>query len=197
MIENGISDDDILILALQAHQAETVEEYETIVEIAQLTVSETQYQAFLAELARLQAEGEANSSAQQFRLVQIEHIAVWTKDLERLKRFYEVYFGAQAGEKYVNPAKQFESYFLSFSFGPRLELMVRPDLPDTRHDAVAQFAGYNHLAFSVGSAAAVDALTARLQQDGYPVLDGPRQTGDGYYESVVLDPDGNRLEITV
>jgi catechol-2,3-dioxygenase len=58
-------------------------------------------------------------------------------------------------------------------------------------------AGYAHLAVSVGSPAAVDALTARLRADGYPVLSGPRTTGDGYYESVVADPDGNRVEITV
>lgn len=195
--ESDISDNDVLILAQQAHQAETVEEYETIVEVAQLTLSEAQYQTFLAELSRLEAEDVAKPAAGQFGMVQIEHFAIWTKDLERLKRFYEVYFGAQAGEKYVNPAKQFESYFLSFGFGPRLELMARPDIPETLNDAVAQFTGYIHLAISVGSAAAVDALTARLQQDGYPVLDGPRQTGDGYYESVVLDPDGNRVEITV
>jgi lactoylglutathione lyase len=53
------------------------------------------------------------------------------------------------------------------------------------------------VAISVGSRDHVDELTARLRQDGYPVLDGPRRTGDGYYESVVLDPDGNRVEIAV
>jgi lactoylglutathione lyase len=53
-----------------------------------------------------------------------------------------------------------------------------------------------HLAISLGSALAVDALTHRLRSDGFPVLDGPRRTGDGYYESVVLDPDGNRVELT-
>jgi lactoylglutathione lyase len=34
------------------------------------------------------------------------------------------------------------------------------------------------------------------RSEGVAVLDGPRRTGDGYYESVVLDPEGNRIEIT-
>ena len=57
--------------------------------------------------------------------------------------------------------------------------------------------GLTHLALAVGSEAAVDALTQRLRADGFAAIDGPRRTGDGYYESVVLDPDGNRVEITV
>lgn len=127
----------------------------------------------------------------------IEHVAVWTRNLEQLKRFYETYFQAKAGEKYVNPQKQFESYFLSFSSGARLELMWMPSVPESLDDREAQFTGYIHLAFSVGSEEQVDALTARLQADGYRIVDGPRRTGDGYYESVVFDPDGNRVEITV
>ncbi|MBI5566545.1 MAG: VOC family protein [Chloroflexi bacterium] len=127
----------------------------------------------------------------------IEHFAIWTHDLERLKTFYEKYFQATAGAKYVNPAHQFESYFLSLGSGPRLEIMRMPTVPRSKNDVEAQFTGYIHLAISVGSMAKVDVLTARLRADGYRVLDGPRTTGDGYYESVVLDPDGNRIEITV
>jgi lactoylglutathione lyase len=127
----------------------------------------------------------------------IEHIAIWAPELERLKSFYETYFGARAGPKYINPVHQFTSYFLSFDTGARLELMSMPGIPATKNDPLTQFTGYIHLAMSVGSEAVVDALTKRLRADGYPVLDGPRRTGDGYYESVVLDPDGNRLEITV
>lgn len=127
----------------------------------------------------------------------IAHIAIWTRHLERLKNFYECYFQAQAGEKYVNPAKQFESYFLAFASGARLELMARPDIPTSRDDTQTQFTGYIHLAMAVGSKEQVDALTGRLKKDGYRVVDGPRCTGDGYYESVVLDPDGNRVEITI
>ncbi len=126
----------------------------------------------------------------------IEHVAIWTKDLERLKKFYMTYFEAKAGEKYVNPAKQFESYFLTFSSGARLELMSIPSIPESQDDPETQFTGYIHLAFSVGSKEKVDTLTDTLQNDGYQIIDGPRHTGDGYYESCVLDPDRNRIEIT-
>lgn len=127
----------------------------------------------------------------------IEHLAIWTHDLERLRTFYEKYFQATAGAKYVNPAHQFESYFLSLGGGPRLEIMRMPTVLRSKNAVEAQFTGYIHLALSVGSIEQVDALTARLRADGYRVLDGPRTTGDGYYESVVLDPDANRIEITV
>jgi lactoylglutathione lyase len=127
----------------------------------------------------------------------IAHLAIWAKDLENLKTFYERYFGAQANTKYINAQKQFQSYFLTFTSGARLELMSRPDIPSTAPQAGQERLGYAHLAMSVGSESAVDALTMRLVNDGYQRLDGPRRTGDGYYESVVLDPEGNRIEITV
>ena len=130
-------------------------------------------------------------------MISIEHLAVWTHDIERLRTFYETYFQAAAGPKYVNPRTRFESYFLSFSSGPRLEIMQMPSIPPSRNDVPARFTGYIHVALSVGSQEKVDALTARLQQYGYRVMDGPRWTGDGYYESSVLDPDGNRIEITI
>ncbi|HEY3430308.1 MAG TPA: VOC family protein [Cyclobacteriaceae bacterium] len=129
--------------------------------------------------------------------MKIEHIAIWTRDLEKLKSFYERYFGARAGEKYSNPQKQFESYFLSFENGCRLELMKMLSVPDSKNDVYQQFTGLIHFALSTGSKERVDALTLQLKSDGFEILDGPRITGDGYYESVVLDPDGNRVEITI
>jgi len=126
--------------------------------------------------------------------MRIDHIALWTHDLERLRAFYELYFGAVAGPRYQNPHKQFSSYFLRFDSGARVELMQRPALGLAANGPAA---GYAHLAVAVGSESGVDQLTARLARDGYAVLDGPRRTGDGYYESVVADPDGNHIEITV
>lgn len=128
--------------------------------------------------------------------MRIEHAAIWCSDLERMKAFYEAFFGAAASGKYVNQAKEFESYFLSFGSGARLELMRMESIPERPGERSAQHLGLAHLAFSVGSEARVDELTAALERAGHRVLDGPRRTGDGYYESVVLDPEGCRIEIT-
>lgn len=139
----------------------------------------------------------------------INHASLWTNDLEVSKTFYEFYFGARSGALYHNQRTGFKSYFLSFDDGARLEIMQRPDIaarptasvfPGTATGpgaAPQQTIGLAHLAFSVGSAEAVDALTRRLEADGFTRLDGPRTTGDGYYESVLLDPDGNRIEVTI
>jgi lactoylglutathione lyase len=130
-------------------------------------------------------------------MTRIEHVAVWTEDLERLANFYSQYFAARIDARYTNPAKGYESRFLTFEGGARLELMTTSTLHPATHAPGAQRMGLTHLAISVGSIRQVDELTIRLREAGFAVVDGPRHTGDGYYESVVLDPDGNRIEITV
>lgn len=129
--------------------------------------------------------------------MRIEHLALWTDDIARCVDFYVRYFGAHAGAAYENPKKGFSSRFLEFDDGARIEVMHTEAFAPLAIEAGAQRMGLTHFAVSVGSEAQVDALTTRLRDDGYSVLDRPRHTGDGYYESVVLDPDGNRLEITV
>ena len=125
----------------------------------------------------------------------IEHIAIWVRDLEVMKDFYESYFGAIAGDQYHNPHKNFTSYFLRFQSGSRLELMHKPEIADRLSEQ--EQLGLTHLAISVGSKNAVDELTQALRAQGHTVVGEPRTTGDGYYESVVLDPENNRIEITV
>ena len=128
--------------------------------------------------------------------MRIEHIALWTFDLERTKHFYEKYFDAKAGPKYFNPTKNFASYFLSFKDGCRLEIMQMPGIIPL-DDKEKQHEGFIHFAVSVGDKNAVDSLTEKLRTEGVKIAGEPRWTGDGYYESVVLDPDGNRIEITI
>lgn len=127
--------------------------------------------------------------------MRIEHVALYVRDLEAARSFFERYLGARAGAPYHNATTGFSSYFLSFEDGARLEIMTRPDIVDL--DKPATRTGYAHVAFSVGSAQEVDALTARLASDGYEVASGPRTTGDGYYESCVVALEGTLIEITV
>lgn len=126
--------------------------------------------------------------------MKLEHIALWVEDIERMRDFYCTYFQAAASEKYINTRKGFSSCFLSFESGARLEIMHRSGLSAAPS---SESFGWAHLAISVGSGENVDKLTERLRNSGYTVAGEPRVTGDGYYESVVLDPEGNRIEITV
>ena len=127
--------------------------------------------------------------------MKIEHVAMYVNDLEGAKTFFVKYLGAKANDGYHNPKTDFRSYFLSFSDGARLELMHKPQMEDG--EKTVSRTGFIHVAFSVGSAAAVDRLTEQLRADGYPVISGPRTTGDGYYESCILGIEGNQIEITV
>lgn len=124
--------------------------------------------------------------------MKLHHIAIWTFRLEELKEFYTRFFGGKSNEKYVNPKKGFESYFISFDEGPSLELMSRPDVQNTLVEE--NRIGLTHLAFTFPSQAEVLRFTEEMRSEGYPIAGEPRTSGDGYFESVVLDPDGNRIE---
>ena len=127
--------------------------------------------------------------------MKIEHIAMYVKDLEKTKTFFEIYLNARANAGYHNPKTDFRSYFLSFDDGARLEIMNKPQMQDSPKTLTQT--GYIHIAFSVGSKEKVDELTAKLKEDGYEIISGPRITGDGYYESCVVGIEGNQIEITV
>ena len=124
--------------------------------------------------------------------MRIDHIAIWTDDLEKEKNFFIKYFECSVNEKYVNSGKQFSSYFITFEGGARIELMNRPDIKIKRR---GEAVGLAHFAIDAGSREKVEMMTEIFEIDGYTVVSGPRVTGDGYYESVVLDPEGNIIEI--
>jgi len=127
--------------------------------------------------------------------MKIDHLAIWVKDIEQMRQFYLKYFNTTSGEKYFNPIKEFTSYFISFNEGGcRIELMHRPDIadiPGKRGSAM----GNAHFAITLGSKNAVNDLTELLRKDGYIIESEPRTSGDGYYESAALDPEGNIVEI--
>ena len=127
--------------------------------------------------------------------MRIEHIAMYVTDLEKAKDFFVTYFGAKSNEGYHNISTNFRSHFLSFENGARLEIMNKPNVEDP--EKVLARTGFIHIAFSPGSKEAVDALTDRLKTDGYPVISGPRTTGDGYYESCIIGIEDNLIEITI
>jgi lactoylglutathione lyase len=125
--------------------------------------------------------------------MKIHHIALYVQDLEAMRAFFIKYFEAASNEGYHNPKTGLRSYFLSFENGAQLEIMTRPDLVE--HKKEIMHTGYTHLAFTTGSKEKVDQLTEQLVNDGYIVISGPRTTGDGYYESCILGPENNQIEI--
>lgn len=128
--------------------------------------------------------------------MKIDHLAIWCDDLDRMKAFYEQYFGCTANALYHNPKKEFKSYFLSFGEGEaRIELMSRTDIADEPlHRGFMK--GIAHFDIIAGTEADVNALHDRLKADGHIIASELRHTGDGYYEFAVLDPEGNYVEVS-
>ncbi len=125
--------------------------------------------------------------------IKITHVAVYTTDLERSRDYYVKYFGGKSNSMYKN-TKGFSSYFLTFEGGANLEIMHHTELE--QRSVMDKVNGWSHIAFSVGDSETVRNLTERIVSDGYELYSPPRVTGDGYFESCVADPDGNRVEIT-
>ncbi|MBP1637879.1 MAG: acetyltransferase [Bacteroidetes bacterium] len=123
----------------------------------------------------------------------IAHIAIWTKDLEAMKDFYCKYFMGKSNQKYTNPIKGFESYFVSFESGTNLELMRKQTV--NKAIETEERIGITHIAFKLGSKDAVLSLTETLRSDGFYIVGEPRTSGDGYFESVIFDLEGNRIEL--
>lgn len=127
--------------------------------------------------------------------MKIDHLAIWTFNLEGLRNFYIHYFDASSSDIYYNHSKEFRSYFLTFDGDCRVEIMEMPNIPKSKNDTLKQFTGIIHFAIHAGSRLKVDRVTEQLRKDGFKVIGEPRITGNGNYESIILDPDGNRVEI--
>lgn len=128
--------------------------------------------------------------------MKIDHIALFCKDLEGMRRFFIDHFEAVSNEQYHNPRTGLRTYILTFpDGGARLELMQRPDVIDA--DSSKPNVGFIHVSIAVGSREAVDAKTKELSAVGCQITSVPRITGDGYYESNIIGPEGIQLEITI
>ena len=123
----------------------------------------------------------------------LNHIALYVNDLERIKEFYVKYFNAKSNKMYYNQKTGLKAYFLEFSNGCKVEIMTKENLNNVTKELNSL--GYIHIAFSVGSKEKVNELTKKLEDDGYKVISRPRITGDGYYESCIIDPENNQIEI--
>ena len=124
--------------------------------------------------------------------MKIEHIAIWTKDIEKMKKFYCEFFKGESNDIYINEKKGFKSYFIKFSDGCRLELMNSININETTSNLTF---GIAHIAFVVGDRNKVNEMTELFRSNNIEIVGEPRVTGDGYYESVILDPEGNTIEL--
>lgn len=125
--------------------------------------------------------------------MKIAHIALWTRQLEQQAHFWVAFFNGKINEKYcsqTNPG--FESYFVKIGEDIAIELMTKPGLSEKTADN--NHTGWVHLAIAVGGAENVDRLAKHAGAQGI-LVSAPRTTGDGYYEAVIKDPDGNLIEI--
>ncbi|MDO4244073.1 MAG: VOC family protein [Actinomyces sp.] len=132
-------------------------------------------------------------------MTHLDHAAIWVADLDGARDFYSHWFNGHANGLYENPVTGLRSHILHFCDDgvpdgrrARLEIMTRPDVLASGGQAGL---GWAHVSFAVPGPADVDRLASDMAQAGIEVVDGPRLTGDGYYEAVVLDPEGNRVEI--
>ena len=123
--------------------------------------------------------------------MKLHHIAIWTFRLEELKEFYVPASEEKAMRNTLIPRKDL-SHTLFLSRGTDLELMSRTDVQNTPIEE--NRIGLTHFAFTFPSQEEVLRFTEQMRSEGYTIAGEPRTSGDGYFESVVLDPDGNRIE---
>lgn len=125
--------------------------------------------------------------------MKIAHVALWTRNLNAQKSFWQDFFAGTSNELYISKNRPgFRSHFISLLEGPTIELMSLNDLAAGPHGQ--ELTGWAHIAIHVGSRQEVDSMVTKASEQG--ILVSPaRTTGDGYYEAIIRDPDGNLIEI--
>ena len=126
--------------------------------------------------------------------MKMDHVAIVTKDIEKMKDFYVECFGAKRAKRWSNG--QVTLYFIEFDNGMQIELEQRDNPARYDIDRENSF-GIAHLSFQVDTKAELDKITDELAAKGVPMRSGPTAYGDDFYESSFWDPDGNVVEIAV
>ncbi|EJL90293.1 VOC family protein [Pantoea sp. GM01] len=125
--------------------------------------------------------------------MKIAHVALWTRNLAAQQHFWHQFFGATSNPLYVSKNRPgFRSHFISLSEGPTLELMTLEALAPGPHGE--ELTGWAHIAINVGGREEVDLMVKHASEQGI-LVSAARQTGDGFYEAIIRDPDGNLIEI--
>ena len=126
--------------------------------------------------------------------MKIAYVSMYVNDLDKMKDFFVKYFKATVNDKYENFQKGYIYCYLKFDEGSRLSLVSGPNIVEPQEQALVR--GLNRFAIAVNSKEEVKSITDQLEKDGYQVVNGFRMNGYGEYESRILDPEGNELEIT-
>ena len=116
--------------------------------------------------------------------MQIAHVALIVKDLDRMEEFYRSTFGLRLKYRYTSKNQPGMRLVFLHAGAVELELMQYPEPP------AASWTG--HLAFYCED---IDAEYQRLSELRCDNLTCPRETGDGYRELTLSDPEGNRIEL--
>lgn len=126
----------------------------------------------------------------------LEHVALVTNDMERLRDFYVRHFGGTA-EHWGSENSAHRLCFISFGEGTtRLELESGTPAGVIEGDR-EKVVGIAHLAFQVDSKEELHEKTRELAEAGHPQRTPPTAYGTEFYESSFWDPDGNIVELTV
>ncbi|WP_345829657.1 VOC family protein [Pantoea sp. BRR-3P] len=125
--------------------------------------------------------------------MKIAHVALWTNNLTAQQHFWQDFFGGTSNELYISKNRPgFRSHFIRLHEGATIELMALEALAQGANGT--ELTGWAHIAINVGARQDVDAMVKRASEQ--KILVSPaRITGDGFYEALIRDPDGNLIEI--